>query len=146
MSNVTHRPVSGSDGPGADQEGDRVDKHLEELSHDRAAAELRGDTAFLERTLAGDFVAIGPRGFMLTKEEWLERHRTGDLRYQSFTWDEVAVRVYGDAAVVTGRETTRATYKGQPIQGQFRTTLIFVQQDGDWRLAGLQLSPIMGAP
>jgi ketosteroid isomerase-like protein len=83
---------------------------------------------------------------VLTKEQWLERHRSGDLRYQSFTWDEVAVRAYGDAAIVTGRETTQATYKGQTIQGQFRTTLIFVQQDGDWRLAGLQLSPIMGAP
>jgi ketosteroid isomerase-like protein len=146
MADVRHRPVSGGNESGVDQEGDRVDKRLEDLSHDRAAAELRGDTAFLERTLADDFIAIGPRGFMLTKEQWLERHRTGDLRYQSFTWDEVAVRVYGDAAIVTGRETTQATYKGQTIQGQFRTSLVFVQQDGDWRLAGLQLSPIMGAP
>ena len=32
---------------------------------------MRGDTAFLERTLAEDCVGVEPRGFTLTKEQWL---------------------------------------------------------------------------
>ncbi|TMC94638.1 MAG: nuclear transport factor 2 family protein [Chloroflexi bacterium] len=114
--------------------------------HVRATAELHGDTAFLERTLTDDFVGIGPLGFMLTKQEWLARHQSGDLKYASFSLDEVKVRVYNDAAILIGRQVQNGTYRGNSIQGQFRITLVFVQQQGQWRLAGLHLSPIGQPP
>ncbi|HJQ29250.1 MAG TPA: nuclear transport factor 2 family protein, partial [Rubrobacter sp.] len=80
-------------------------RQLEEIARDWAAAELRGDTAVLGEVLAGDFVAVGPRGFMLTREEWLSRHDSGKLNYETFEWDDVQVRVHGDAAVIIGRQT-----------------------------------------
>jgi len=123
-----------------------MEENLEKLAQDLTNAERKGDVAFLAHTLAADFIGIGPRGFMLTKDEWLARHKSGDLRYESFELDEVKIRVYGDAAVLTGRETTKVKYRGQDQQGQFRTTEVFVKQDGRWRLAGLQLSPIAPPP
>jgi len=123
-----------------------MEENLEKLAQALANAERKGDVAFLAHTLADDFVGIGPRGFILTKDEWLARHKSGDLRYESFELDEVKIRVYGDAAVLTGRETTKVKYRGQDQQGQFRTTEVFVTQDGRWRLAGLQLSPIAPPP
>lgn len=118
-----------------------VEDQVKQLGEDRAHAELRGDTVFLKRLLADDFVGIGPRGFTLTKEQWLERLASGDLRYESLTWSDVQVRVYADTSVAIGRETSRAKYKGMDIQGQYRETQIYVRQDGRWLLAGLQLSP-----
>ena len=123
-----------------------MEENLEKLAQALTNAERKGDVAFLAHTLADDFVGIGPRGFILTKDEWLARHKSGDLRYESFELDEVKIRVYGDAAVLTGRETTKVKYRGQDQQGQFRTTEVFVKQDGRWRLAGLQLSPIAPPP
>ena len=112
-----------------------------------ATAELRGDTTFLERILADDYIGIGPLGFMLTKQEWLARHRAGDLKYESFSLDEVKVRVYNnDAAVLTGRQVQNGAYRGNSIQARFRTTLVFVRQQGQWQLASLQLSTIGQPP
>jgi ketosteroid isomerase-like protein len=112
-----------------------------------ANAELRGDITILERILANDYIGIGPLGFMLTKQEWLARHQAGDLKYESFSLDEVKVRVYNtDAAVLTGRQVQHGAYRGNSIQAQFRTTLVFVHQQGQWQLASLHLSPIGQAP
>jgi ketosteroid isomerase-like protein len=127
-----------------DRESARQD--VEELGQEWAAAEQRGDTAALERLLADDFVGIGPLGFMLTKEQWLARHAAGDLRYGSITWDDVQVRVYGDAAIATGRQVQEGTYRGRDITAPFRATLVFVRPSGRWLLAGLQLSPIGEPP
>ena len=125
-------------------------QQLEMLCEEWAAAELRGDTAYLERTLADDFVGVGPRGFTLSKEQWLERHESGKLRYESFGLDEVQVRPYGDAAVAVCRQSAEGVYEDEnghfDIKEQFRVTLVFVRQRGSWLLAGLQLSPILGRP
>jgi ketosteroid isomerase-like protein len=118
-------------------------RQIEEIARRWADAELRGDTEAMRRLLADDYVGIGPRGFMLTKPEWIGRYESGALKNESFAWDDATVRVYGDAAVVIGRQTSRVSYQGQPVEGQFRTTLIFVAIDGEWRLAGVQLSPIV---
>jgi SnoaL-like domain len=39
-----------------------------------------------------------------------------------------------------------AAYRGNSIPGQFRITLVFVHQQGQWRLAHLQLSTIGEPP
>jgi Domain of unknown function (DUF4440) len=124
------------------QATESVADQLRHLGEERAHAELRGDTQFLGQLLAGDFVGVGPRGFLLTKEQWLERLQTGDLIYDVLTWDEVQVRLYGDTGVAVGREASKLRYQGKEAQGQFRETQIYVRQDGRWLLAGLQLSPI----
>ena len=126
---------------------EQTQQEVVQLAGAWANAELPGDTASLERRLSDDFIGIGPLGFMLTKQEWLARHAAGDLKYEFFSLDEVRVRVYNnDAAVLTARQAQQATYRGNNIPGQFRITLVFIQQHGQWQLASLQLSAIGQAP
>lgn len=120
------------------------------LGENWAAAELRGDTTSLGEILAEDFVGVGPRGFMLTREQWLSRHDAGSLRYEAFGLDEVQARLYRDAAITVCRQSARGVYEDEngrfDLDDQFRATLVFVKQGEGWRLAGLQLSPILGRP
>lgn len=121
-----------------------------ELADEWAAAELGGDTTSLQGIMADDFVAVGPRGFVLTKEQWISRHETGSLEYRSFVLDEMGVRGYGDVAIALCRQSAAGVYQDEngryDIDESFRATLVFVKQQGSWRLAGLQLSPILGRP
>ena len=125
-------------------------KELNEIAEAWAAAELDGDANSLEEILADDFVAVGPRGFVLSGEQWINRHESGSLKYRSFGLDEVEVRPYGDAAIMVCRQSAAGVYEDEngryDIDESFRATLVFVRQQGDWRLAGLQLSPILGRP
>jgi hypothetical protein len=126
---------------------EHAEQEIVRLAGTWANAELRGDTTLLGRLLVDDYIGIGPLGFVLTKQEWLARHEAGDLKYESFTLDEVKVRVYNtDAAILTGRQAQQASYRGNSIPGQFRITLVFVQQQRRWQLASLQLSSIGQPP
>ena len=82
--------------------------------------------------------------------QWIARHDTGSLEYRSFGLDEAEVRTYGDAAIVVCRQTAAGVYEDEngryDIDERFRATLVFVRQEGNWRLAGLQLSTILGRP
>jgi ketosteroid isomerase-like protein len=113
-----------------------------ELGRRWAEAEQRADSEALDALTVADFTLVGPLGFVLDKQQWLDRYRTGDLITSSLTWDEVAVRSYGDAAVAVGKHTQHASYRGQPSDGQFRATHIAVRAGDQWQLAGMQLSPI----
>lgn len=119
---------------------------LNDFGQTWADAELRGDADALNTLLADDFSGVGPLGFLLNKEQWIARFSSGDLKYESFTWDQLSPRLYGEAAVVVGRQTQSGTHQGNPIQAQFRVTQTLIQQSGRWRLAALQLSPITPRP
>ncbi len=129
---------------------DHQKQELNKLAEDWAAAELDGDTASLREILADDFVAVGPRGFVLSGEQWLNRHESGSLKYRSFGLDEAEIRTFEDAAIMVCRQTAAGVYEDEngryDIDESFRATLVFVHQDSGWRLAGLQLSPILGRP
>ena len=111
-----------------------------------AAAEQAGDTRQLDALLVGDFAGIGPLGFTLPRQAWLARHRSGDLRYDSFGLAEVQTRSYGQAAVVTARTNSPGSYQGHPIPEAARATLVLASEDGTWRLAAVHLSFIAGTP
>src|ERR1700737_1031609 len=104
-------------------------QNLESFAKDATTAEEIGDVKSLEAALADDFIGIGPLGFVLTKEEWLARHKSGDLKYQSIKVDDAKFRVYGGSiGILNALQTSKATYQGRDSSGRFRITLVFVRQ------------------
>jgi ketosteroid isomerase-like protein len=124
-----------------------ADEQITNLVRQWTQAELQADAGALDALLTADFVGVGPRGFTLTKEQWLARYRAGDLRNESFVLADLAVRVYGDTAVAVGVQSQHSSFQGHDASGQFRATLICVRQEGAWRIAGWQASgPIPAMP
>ena len=111
-----------------------------------ADAERRGDVEALDSLLDADFMCVGPLGFVLNKDQYLAGRRSGDLKQEAFTWQDVRVRVYGEAALAIGVQVQKTTYQGHDASGQFRVTQVFTRKGDAWVLASLHLSPINQAP
>jgi uncharacterized protein (TIGR02246 family) len=111
-----------------------------------AAAEAAGDAEALADCLSEDFVGIGPLGFILPKQAWLQRHGSHGLEYEKFELQETQVREYGKAAVVTTLVESPGAYHGSPIPQTTRSTLVLVKQDGQWRITTDHISFVAGTP
>jgi ketosteroid isomerase-like protein len=129
-----------SDVAGSTETG-TADAALSVFARSWSEAELRGDVEVLDELLTDDFTAVGPRGFVLSKKQWLDRYTSGALVHDAFTWEEVAVRTYGSAAVAVGVQGQQSVFDGRDADGLFRITQTLVEEDGAWKLAALHLSP-----
>jgi ketosteroid isomerase-like protein len=109
-------------------------------------AERRADSGASDRLLTDDFVGVGPVGFQLTKQAWLQRLTTGGLRYDHLSLDELTTRVHGTCALVTARWNARGSAGGRPIPETVRATLAIVKDGDAWQLAGIHYSFIAGSP
>ena len=120
---------------------------LADLDRTMTRAEIAGDTATLDALATDDFMLVGPVGFVLDKQQWLDRYRGGSLRTRALAFEDAVTRVHGDCAIRIGRHIQEAEFQGRPVNGEFRATHIARRDDdGRWRLAGVHLSPIGGPP
>jgi hypothetical protein len=106
-------------------------------------AELTGDRDTLRELIADGFQSIGPRGFVLDKDQWIDRH--DQFVYHVLDTSETDVQVHGDdddIAIVRNVQRNRATYRGQDIAASTRVTQVWIRQDGRWQLAAIQFSPL----
>jgi ketosteroid isomerase-like protein len=102
------------------------DDEIRELERRWAQGELDADAAALDALATDDFMLVGPLGFVLDKQQWLDRYRRGDLVNHSISLEDTTMRVYGSAAVTIGRHVQEAEHQGHPAGGEFRATHIAV--------------------
>lgn len=126
-----------------------VDRELAELGRSWTSAEMAKDQDTLAALAHPDFRLVGPLGFVLDRDAWLQRYQPGRLDTTELDWDDVSVTTFDDTAVSIGRLQQRASYQGHPSDGEFRVTHVFVR-DPDarfgWLIARMHLSPIAQPP
>ena len=123
--------------------GENVEQKLIALENEWADASVRHDWAFLERMLADDYVQSNWDGTLVTKAEVLVSDKSGEYVVTSAVNDEMKDRVYGDAAVVTGRWTAKETFKGKDTSGQYRWTDTWINKAARWQCVASHNSKIV---
>ena len=106
-----------------------VVRQLETLEEQLASTWKNRDCAGWGRLLADDWTVTHINAQMITKGQALEMCRTGPAVTSSV--DQIAVRVYGDTAIVTGRTTATAA-STPPQTVVLRFTDVAVQRNGRW--------------
>ncbi len=108
----------------------------------RGQALLHADTAALSRLVADEFVEISRLGQLRSKADNIRDIASGDLKLLSVKYDSLAVRIYGDVAVLRGIADNSGTFRGFPFSGKIRYLRIFVRRDGRWQAVAMQQTPL----
>ena len=111
-----------------------VDQTLMHIEQEMLDALLKGDASANERYLADTYVFTDPDGMVMDKTRMIADLKSGDLKFESSKVDDMKVRGYGDAAVVTYGTTDKGTYKGKDLSGRYRWTDVFVKRNGRWQI------------
>ena len=129
---------------GQQESTDRNSKQeVEQIIDKYRAAFLRQDIPTLEKIWADDYVFVNAFGEVLTKEQRLANLKSGATALESINEEEKpTVRVYQNSAVATSRVTLKGQYSGQPVSGQYRSTLVWVKGPNGWQLIANQLTPL----
>lgn len=113
---------------------DDADAALLRTNLEYDAALVAGDAGALERLYAEDFVYLGPGAVVRDKRAQIAAFADGTIDLLEGRSDDVAVRRYGDTAVMTGRFTGRVLDRGREYAFKERYSAVWVLDDGRWRL------------
>jgi ketosteroid isomerase-like protein len=117
-------------------------EEIKQLEEARNQAILRGDASALERMTADDYTFITLKGELRTKADIVKGFASGTFKYQSRSISDLKIRVYGEAAIVTGRSVQEGTENGKDYSGNYRFTRVYVKQNGVWKTVALQTTLI----
>ncbi|MBC7899515.1 MAG: nuclear transport factor 2 family protein [Saprospiraceae bacterium] len=92
--------------------------------------------------MADDWVIVSWTG-VSDKKQFLSFIESGDLTHSAM--DMIAgterVRIYGDTAILTGRVTNTAHYKGEEFPADEWTSDIFLKINGEWKCVLSHITP-----
>ena len=129
---------------GEKPKGQTAEQELLKLEQEWTNADLKGDWATMDRILADDYVLTDRDGEVSTKAQCEAFMRSGEDKILTLMTDDVKVRVYGDAAVVTLRATIKETYKGEEISDVVRITNTWIKKASCWQCVATHASRIAG--
>jgi ketosteroid isomerase-like protein len=115
-----------------------VERELIKRESDWSTAWVKKDAAFLKQLYAEEYLATDEFGATFTRAQDLANAMSPEGTLVSFVLSNLKVHVYGDAAVVTGTNTTKATFKGKDTSGVVRFTDVFVKRNGRWQAVASQ--------
>ncbi len=119
-----------------------VEAELIGLAHEWDRAMIRNDAEAIGRYMADDWTIFGSDGGMSDKATFLGLVRSGALSHDVMETEDVKVRVYGDAAVLTARGVSGGKYQGQAFREVEQSSNVFVRRGGQWRCVLTHLSRI----
>ena len=106
---------------------------ISNLENDAVKADLAGDTVFYQKVLAEDWTRGDSDGTFYTKADLLKLMAdTKNFKTNSEKLSELKVRVYGDTAVATYKDTYDILIKSEHRAHTIIATGTFVKMAGEW--------------
>jgi ketosteroid isomerase-like protein len=126
------------------QAGENDDvKALLDLESKMARAWVQRDAQTLEQILADDYTLAGTGDALIGKGQYLAGIANPQFHTTSAIVNDLRIRVYGDAAVVTGRATYQGWSKKRGrFNRRFRFTDTLIRSGSTWKCVATHASGI----
>ena len=101
-----------------------------------------GDADTLRNGLDARFTLTDSKGHVTDRAQNLAGVARRDPRYDAFRNHDQTIRLYGDAAIVSGITSISGRSGASAFSGDFRFTDTWIRRDGRWLLAASHASPL----
>jgi ketosteroid isomerase-like protein len=102
----------------------------------------RLDSAALDRIIADDWVCIDGTGLVITKSELLRRVASSASFLDPYKFDEIALHMFGEAAIVTGRLSGQMRDSDGIQDVNQRYMRVYVKRNERWQAVATQVTKI----
>ena len=110
---------------------------------ERVQALLHNDASALDSIYADELIFTNQYGVVRDKAYWIATAKAGEFKFDSYTTDDVRVRIYGETAVVTGQFLATGQARGSKLKGlPVRYICVYIKREGRLQLAAQQATPI----
>ena len=104
------------------------------------AAMIRNDADEIGRYMAEDWILIGSDGRAIDRAAFLAVIESGELSHDVMESEDVQIRVYGSAAIVTASGVSAGKFRGHAFREVERQSNMFIRQGSTWRCVLTHLS------
>ena len=108
---------------------------VREAANGWTQAAVKQDATGLKRYMADDLQYAHAGGQTQTRDQYVSAVTNGPARYESFTFSDVKIKVYGKAAVLTGFVDVKMV--GQDAF-RVRTLQVYTENNGQWQMSAHQ--------
>jgi len=120
------------------------EKELRKLDGEWWRAVAERDAEALHRLLADDYTLLEPSGGVRGKAEEIAAIKSPlfALTLRSYRTEEVAIRLSGERATLTGRAVLKVEFEGEFISRRFWYMRAFAKRQGQWQIVSTQFTSL----
>ena len=119
----------------------QTEQVLQQMNHAWVEALLQKDTATLDR-LMDDRCVFTDALTGDDKAEFIANLESGAMQVNTLQRDNVEIRVYDSAAIMTSLDSADWIYQGRHLNGYYRTMHVYAKRAEEWRIVAIQASHI----
>jgi len=116
----------------------QAEQEIRQRETRRFEALVRGDFGTLDEIFSDDLTYTHASGVYESKAQIMANLKSGQVKYESLTPEDVLVRVYGTTGVVTGVARVKVQVKGEHLSLQLRFTNVYVKKGDRWQMVAWQ--------
>ena len=112
-------------------------------AYEEVVAGLRaGDQDLLRRRVARECRVVGPKGFLIGRDEWIASHDGQVFEMLALETVESEVARYDDTATRLDLQRSECLFNGEQISGLYRVLSVWRAEPAGWQLRLIQYTAV----